>query len=499
MHAMARARLLVPFLLFAIVPACGGGNGDPDPDAGGGGGGNPDAGGGGNPDASIEADGGADAGGADAGQPLTFSAIAPTSGYYPGGQRATITGTHFDGSTTVSIGGHDCPVQSVNSATELVCLVPSGVVGAADVVVASDDGMDTGSGAFTYVDFTRVDTIAGTGTPGSTNGAGDVAELSTSINGFFITGDTMYVADGLSYQVRTVDLSGLSASAPSPTDVTVATLAGSGVIGDADSSDSTGATATFRQPDAVGALIGQTLYVTDTDWSGGSGATETTALRTIDVTNGATATTAVSGAGFGGMTWDGASYLYIADCSDGTIVRVDVGTGEGSVWAGSSGASGDVLGSLTDARFSCPYDLAWNGDRTVLYVSDYDNRKVKAIDVAAGMVSLLAGTGASGQTDDPSGASASFSNLNKLASAGRYLFVTDIDNCAVRQIDLESTAVTTVVGSSASCTFADGALADAGIPYPDAIAYDPRFGIFVAGADWGWRPETPSSRIQLIH
>lgn len=143
--------------------------------------------------------------------------------------------------------------------TELVCLVPSGMVGPADAVVTTADGAATGTGAFTYADFTRVDTIAGTGTPGRTNGTGDVAELSTSINGFFISGDTLYVADGLSYQVRTVDLSPLSASAPSAVDVTVATLAGSGVMGIADSSDGTGATATFRRPDGVFPLIGQTL------------------------------------------------------------------------------------------------------------------------------------------------------------------------------------------------------------------------------------------------
>src|SRR5688500_5413472 len=78
-------------------------------------------GGGGAPDAVP----GVDAIPVDAGPP-TVATVLPLSGYYPGGQRLTITGADFGDAPTVTIGGRACADVAVSTATQLSCVAPSG-------------------------------------------------------------------------------------------------------------------------------------------------------------------------------------------------------------------------------------------------------------------------------------------------------------------------------------------------------------------------------------
>lgn len=82
---------------------------------------------------------------------LGFGSISPSTGSIAGGTQVTITGTAFDDSTAVSIGGEVCQIIS-RTATQIVCLTPAGSAGSADIVIMSE-GADTVnvSGAFTYV------------------------------------------------------------------------------------------------------------------------------------------------------------------------------------------------------------------------------------------------------------------------------------------------------------------------------------------------------------
>ena len=84
----------------------------------------------------------------------TTSSISPTS--YPGaGALVTITGSNFDVSATVKIGGIKCVNPSTSSdGTQITCTTGSGGSGVADVVVKNSDGQtSTMSGAFTYNSF----------------------------------------------------------------------------------------------------------------------------------------------------------------------------------------------------------------------------------------------------------------------------------------------------------------------------------------------------------
>lgn len=83
-----------------------------------------------------------------AGSP-TVTGISPSSGVYTQNVDVTITGTNFSGSATVTVGGDQCSNVAIVSTTQITCRVPSGPVGAHDVVVTVTGGSATLVGGFT--------------------------------------------------------------------------------------------------------------------------------------------------------------------------------------------------------------------------------------------------------------------------------------------------------------------------------------------------------------
>jgi DNA-binding beta-propeller fold protein YncE len=152
--------------------------------------------------------------------------------------------------------------------------------------------------------------------------------------------------------------------------------------------------AAFQQPQGM-ALAGNTLYVADT---------ENHAIRAVDLAS--------------------------------REVRTIAGTGTQAVEAG---PGGDAL----TAPLSSPWDLALDGCR--LYIAMAGTHQIWSLDVDAGKVRPLAGTGREGRKDGPL-LQAWFAQSSGLAMVGRHLFVADSEVSAVRDIDLERGTVSTVVG-----------------------------------------------------
>jgi len=104
-------------------------------------------------------------------------------------------------------------------------------------------------------------------------------------------------------------------------------------------------------------------------------------------------------------------------------------------------AFGDVDGHGARVRVQHPLGLAASGDR--LFVADTYNHKIKAFDLATGLMTTLAGTGRAGHRDGPA-ASAEFHEPGGLSVAGRTLYVADTNNHVVRTLDLETGMVGTL-------------------------------------------------------
>lgn len=82
----------------------------------------------------------------------TISNISPSTGSTTGGTAITITGTNFESTSTVTIGGASATSVTFVSSTSITCNTPAGTLGAKDVVVTNpDSGLSaTSSGGFTY-------------------------------------------------------------------------------------------------------------------------------------------------------------------------------------------------------------------------------------------------------------------------------------------------------------------------------------------------------------
>jgi sugar lactone lactonase YvrE len=152
--------------------------------------------------------------------------------------------------------------------------------------------------------------------------------------------------------------------------------------------------ATFQQPQGM-ARSGSTLYVADT---------ENHAIRFIDLESG--------------------------------VVTTLAGTGEQALQAGPGGPG-------RSTALSSPWDLALM-DR-VLYIAMAGSHQIWMLDLDHGTVAPYAGTGREGLLDGPKG-QAWFAQSSGLTTLDGHLYVADSEVSAVRDIDLGTAVVTTLVG-----------------------------------------------------
>ncbi|MCH8844553.1 MAG: hypothetical protein IID61_16455, partial [SAR324 cluster bacterium] len=223
----------------------------------------------------------------------------------------------------------------------------------------------------------------------------------------------------------------------------VTTLAGSGDLG---STDGIGVNADFKTPNGIVEVNGN-LYVTDSSDN---------KIRKIVISTGEVATFAGSGS-FGsadgtgtaasfksptGITSDGTN-LYIADSGGNTIREIEIATGVVTTLAG-SGAFGSADGSAAEGSFFTPSGVVTDGVN--VYVADTGNHKIRKVTIATGEITTLAGTGDTDSADG-TGTAAGFHSPDRIASDGTYLYVSDSGNHKIRQIEIFSAEVTTLAGS----------------------------------------------------
>jgi hypothetical protein len=130
------------------------------------------------------------------------------------------------------------------------------------------------------------------------------------------------------------------------------------------------------------------------------------------------------------------------------------------VWTVAGNSVGLLNGIGTNALFNSPAGVCVNNvgsAPSVLYVTDTNNHAIRAIVLATGNTTTLAGS-AEGWADGV-GAAARFNQPNMCAvdSGNANMYVTDTGNGAIRAINLATRSVTTIIGkgctsSAASCS-----------------------------------------------
>ena len=265
----------------------------------------------------------------------------------------------------------------------------------------------------------RVGTIVtgGTAAAGHRDGAGTSAQFNFPSGAAAAAAGTLYVADFSNHRIRAIDLASANK--------TVSTLAGSGTAGYAD--NATGTNAQFNGPRDV-ALSGTTLYVSDQN---------NHRIRAIDLASANKTVSTLVGSGTAGDT-DAAgtaaqfnnprgvalsgTTLYVADYGNHRIRAIDLASTNKTVSTlAGSGTPGHANGVGTAAQFNGPIGIAVS--EGTLYVADSDNHRIRAIDIASGTVRDIAGDGTAGSTNGI-GTAARLNDPTDIVVSGNTLYVT---------------------------------------------------------------------------
>ena len=134
----------------------------------------------------------------------TITALSTNSGPTTGGQSVTLTGTYFDGTTSVTFGGTSASITSISSDGKTIAVTtPAHVSGPVDVAVTNGAGLGaqtvTSASAYTYVKANQ-----------------SAVNVSASTNPFLLTSTTTLTGSGgngsgaFSYSVAAAGTAGCS-------------------------------------------------------------------------------------------------------------------------------------------------------------------------------------------------------------------------------------------------------------------------------------------------
>jgi sugar lactone lactonase YvrE len=175
--------------------------------------------------------------------------------------------------------------------------------------------------------------------------------------------------------------------------------------------------------------------------------------------------------------------LYIADQSNNRVRAVDLATGVIRTVAGTGVAAyngDDVV--ATETGLAGPSGLAIANDGT-LFIADSFNGRVRAIDPGTGLIRTVVGDGAQYKyqgPDEPPSRSLSRPSGIALDDEGN-LFFTDSDNHLVRRWDRNTGRIDRIAGVGAATYGGDeGAALEAGLSYPFGIVVDRAGHVLVA-------------------
>jgi DNA-binding beta-propeller fold protein YncE len=179
---------------------------------------------------------------------------------------------------------------------------------------------------------------------------------------------------------------------------------------------------------------------------------------------------------------DGA--LYFCDLDNQRVRRLELRTHQTATIAGNGqkAYAGDGM-AATDAALNMPHEIQFDSAGH-LYIAERDNHVIRKVEAKTGIISTLAGTGTAGFSGD--GGLASRAQLRQphsiaVDSNRRRLFICDIGNHRIRQVDLQTGVIETFAGTGERTPTPDGSpLQGASLNGPRTIALDPLGNMYLA-------------------
>jgi len=460
-------------------------------------------------------------------EPVMISAFSVSDPELPGGESVSGTIDYSNSTITVAIPYYmdknslvaDFDVIgdiSVNGTAQISGTTPNDFTGAVTYRVGDENGVMQDYTVTVNNKEGTVGHLAGsTGGYGGSDGTGSAAAFRWPF-GIVCDSDYLYVADTSNHTIRKIGI------------ITriVTTLAGS--PGQPGVADGAGKDARFNNPQGI-TTDGVNLYVADTG---------NHTIRKIVISTGVVTTiagTVTAGAGVYGTDGDTdndpdnitskfntpsgitiiGTDLYVADTFNSRIRKIEIPTGNVTVFAGYDGTDeqtgyvNSTTGPGTAARFNRPNDITTDGSS--LFVADTNNHVIRSITVPGGAVytfgpvnnfpsgittdmkylyvtgqntirridiappytlTTIAGTAAGSDEgtnwgdDDGIGNAARFKYPSGITTDGTNLYVADRGNSTIRKIALFNKLVSTFAGSINESGIVDGTGADARLSSP---------------------------------
>jgi len=185
-------------------------------------------------------------------------------------------------------------------------------------------------------------------------------------------------------------------------------------------------------------------------------------------------------------------FLYVADEGNHAIRRIQIRTGDVDTIAG-TGKIGrsipDVRVTPINAGMNAPCDVMFKDGQ--LYIAMSGSHQVWRLSLVANTLEVFSGSGREGLLDGPA-STAAYSQPSGLALLFNRLYVVDAGASAVRELDIETGAVRTIVGEGLfDSGDQDGAGKVARLQYPLDISADQLHGML-------WVTDTYNNKIKRI-
>jgi sugar lactone lactonase YvrE len=184
-----------------------------------------------------------------------------------------------------------------------------------------------------------------------------------------------------------------------------------------------------------------------------------------------------------GVAIDAEGNLFISDTGYHRIRRVDAATGMITIVAGTGapGSSGDGRPAII-ARLANPRGIAVDASGN-LFIADTYNSRIRRVDAATGVITTIAGTGVQGFNGDRRPATSAHLSwpTDVAVDAAGNLFIADTSNDRVRRVDSATGMITTVAGTGVGGFNGDGQAATAArLSTPWSVTIDAAGNLFVA-------------------